>query len=208
MDGLLVDTEPLYFQAEAEVATRYGRRFTRDVMQKMMGYKARRSIEIMKEELGLEGSVDEIMSLRDSIYTDLLMMGVSPMKGVFELLEWLENREFRKAVGTSSKPEFKDIIFNHLDLHHRFETIITGEDVSAGKPSPEIYCLAVRRLELQPPECIVLEDSAAGLKAAQGAGCTCIVVPNRYTDNQDFSEADLVAPDLTDKAIRDLFQRL
>ncbi|NIQ39897.1 MAG: HAD-IA family hydrolase [Proteobacteria bacterium] len=208
MDGLMVDTEGLYFRAESEVARRYGKSFNRDVMQKMMGHKAVRSIQIMKETLGLDGSPDEVEALRDRLYEDLLLQGVKPMRGLLDLLNWLENKGFRKAVATSSKPAFKDIIFEHLHLHDRFETVVTAEEISEGKPSPEIYHVALRRLALDPLQCIVMEDSVPGLKAAKGAGCFCIIVPNEFTENQDFSGADLVAPHLFHKDVRRLFAEL
>jgi HAD superfamily hydrolase (TIGR01509 family) len=206
MDGLMVETESLYFKAESEAANRYGKTFCMEVMEKMMGHKAERSIQIMRETLGIEAPAEQIMALRDMLYRDLLMQGVKPMNGFLELLDWLERQGFRKAVATSSKPMFKDIIFNHLNLHDRFEVVVTAEDVSEGKPSPEIYQVVLDRLGLHPWECIVLEDSAAGLKAAKGAGCWCIIVPNPYTQSQDFARADLVVPSLSHEAIRDLFQ--
>jgi HAD superfamily hydrolase (TIGR01509 family) len=207
LDGLLADTEPLYFQAESELARRYGKDFTRDVMEKMMGHKALRSIQIMIESLGIDGRAEEILGLRDTLYRNLLMKGVKPMNGVSQLLSWLEKHGYRKAIGTSSRTEFKDIILNHLGLHDRFEVVITGQEVSTGKPSPEIYQLVLHRLDLHPQQCIVLEDSAVGLKAAKGAGCFCIVVPNRFTCHQDFSQADLVVSDLWHPDIRQYFQR-
>jgi len=208
MDGLMVDTESLYFQAESEVARRYGKPFSVEVMQKMMGHKAIRSIQIMMETLGIEGSAEEIEALRDTLYKNLLERGVKPMSGLLDFLNWLETCGYRKAVATSSKGIFKDIIFDQLDLHHRFEVVTTAEEVSQGKPSPEIYQRALRRLGLRPRQCIVLEDSAAGLKAAKGAGCLCIIVPNQFTRYQDFSGADFVAPDLSHKNIRRFFQEL
>jgi len=208
MDGLMVDTEGLYFQAESEVARRHGKPFTVEVMQKMMGHKASQSIQVMMETLGIEGSAKEIEALRDSLYTDLLMRGVTPMRGLLDLLDWLEANRYRKAVATSSKPIFKDIVFDHLDLHNRFEVVVTAQEISEGKPSPEIYRLTLGRLGLLPRQCIVLEDSVPGLRAAKEAGCFCIIVPNHFTQNQDFSGADLLAPHLFHEEIRYLFQEL
>ncbi len=161
----------------------------------------------MMETLGIEGSAEEIEALRDSLYEDLLRKGVKPMRGLSELLNWLEAHGYRKAVATSSKPTFKEIIFNHLGLQDRFEVVVTADEVSRGKPSPEIYQLALHRLGLSPSQCIVLEDSAPGLNAAKGAGCFCIIVPNPFTQDQDFSRADLVAPHLFHEGVRRLFQK-
>jgi HAD superfamily hydrolase (TIGR01509 family) len=206
MDGLLVDTEGLYFKAESKIARRRGKHFTVSLMQKMMGHKAAQSIRIMMDNLGIDGPIEEIEALRDTLYRDLLDKGVKPMRGMLDLLTWLESHGYRKAVATASKPEFKDIIFDHLDLHHRFEVVVTADQVSEGKPSPEIYQLALHHLCLDPRECIILEDSPPGLKAAKRAGCPCIIVPNRFTRSQNFSEADLVAPHLFHQSIRQLFQ--
>jgi HAD superfamily hydrolase (TIGR01509 family) len=206
MDGLMVDTEPLYFEAESELARRLGKTFTREVMHHMMGHKATRSIQIMMEILGIEGSIQEILALRDTLYESLLVRGVNPMRGLLDLLDWLETHGYRKAVATSSRRRFKDIIFDHLDLHGRFEVVVTGGEVSEGKPSPEIYQRAVSDLGLLAEQCVVLEDSGVGLTAAKRAGCFCIVVPNEFTENQDFSTADLVVPHLFHEDIRRFFE--
>ncbi len=208
MDGLMADTEGLYYQAESRVARRYGKSFSVELMQKMMGHRAVQSIQIMMEHLGIRGSVEEIIALRDRFYKELLVSGVKPMRGLLDLLDWLETNGYRKAVATSSKPEFKDIIFDHLNLHNRFEVVVTGDEISEGKPSPEAYQLVLHRMDLSPQECIVLEDSPPGLKAAKAAGCFCIIIPNRYTEDQDFSEADFVASHLFDKNIQRLFKHL
>jgi HAD superfamily hydrolase (TIGR01509 family) len=206
MDGLMVDTEPLYFEAESELARRFDKTFTREVMHHMMGHKATRSIQIMMEILGIEGSISEILTLRDMLYESLLVRGINVMRGLLDLLDWLETHGYRKAVATSSRRRFKDIIFDQLDLHGRFEVVITGGEVSEGKPSPEIYQRALHDLGLLAEQCVVLEDSGVGLTAAKRAGCPCIVVPNEFTENQDFSTADLVVPHLFHKDIRRFFE--
>jgi beta-phosphoglucomutase-like phosphatase (HAD superfamily) len=80
----------------------------------------------------------------------------------------------------------------------RFDAILAGDVVSKKKPDPEIYTLALERLKLEPTECVVIEDNRNGLLAAKGAGIYCVVTANGYTQDEDFSEADLVVPELGD----------
>jgi HAD superfamily hydrolase (TIGR01509 family) len=100
------------------------------------------------------------------------------------------------AVATGAQREFLDIALDTLRIRGYFAVLQTADGLERGKPDPEIYLIACRRLGLPPGECVVLEDARNGVLAGKAAGCPVIAVPSDYTRGQDFSEADWVEPDL------------
>ncbi|MDI6735338.1 MAG: HAD family phosphatase [bacterium] len=196
MDGLMVDTEPLYSKAMSQVAEKRGKCFTLDIKQKVMGRLAIESLTIFKETLGLTESARELLEEREEIYGHLLSEGVTPMPGLFKLLDLLDKMEIRKAVASSSKKCWIELIMDKLRVCNQFEIIISGQDVKHGKPNPDIYLLAATKLNLNPGECLVLEDAISGVQAAKAAKMKCIAVPNQFTQGLDFPEADLIVNSL------------
>jgi beta-phosphoglucomutase-like phosphatase (HAD superfamily) len=110
----------------------------------------------------------------------------------------LENLQIPKAVATSSNRRFAERALAFFDLEPRFEFILTSEDVSRGKPDPEIYLKGLQVLGITSAEAVVVEDSRVGLMAAAAAGITCLVTVNGYTAREDTSGADLVVSELGD----------
>lgn len=196
MDGLMVDTEPLYSKAMSEVAAKRGKCFTLEIKQKLMGRLAIDSLTIFREQLGLNESPQELLAEREEIYGKLLSQNVSPMPGLFKLLELLNKLKIRKAIASSSKRKWIDLIINKLGIIEQFEIIVSGEEIKQGKPHPEIYLLVAQKLNLNPEECLVLEDAISGVSAAKSAKMKCIAVPNQFTQGVDFSLTDLVVNSL------------
>ncbi len=198
MDGLMVDTEPLYSEAMSQVAEKRGKCFTLNIKQKVMGRVAIESLTIFKEQLGLNESPTELLEEREEIYGKLLAQNLKPMPGLFRLLHLLEEMNIRKAIASSSKRLWIDLIVNKLGILERFEIIVSGQEVKHGKPNPDIYLLAAKKLNLNPEECLVLEDAFSGVAAAKSAKMKCIAVPNQFTQGLDFSNADLILNSLED----------
>lgn len=196
MDGLMVDTEPLYSKAMSQVAEKRGKCFTLDIKQKVMGRLAIESLTIFKETLGLTESARELLEEREGIYGNLLTQGVTPMPGLFYLLDLLNKLGIRKAIASSSKKQWIDLIIDKLGLEEEFEVIVCGQEVELGKPNPDIYLLAAKKLNLDTAECLVLEDAISGVQAAKAAKMKCIAVPNQFTQGLDFPQVDLVVDSL------------
>jgi len=131
----------------------------------------------------------------------LLATSLAPMPGVVELLDRLKAAELPIAVATSALREYADFVLTRLDILHRFRFVLTSEDISRGKPDPEVYLLASERLDLSPSQIMVLEDSANGCRAAVAAGAFTVAVPNRHTAKHDFSGAQFIAETLADPRI-------
>jgi len=196
MDGLMVDTEPLYSKAMSQVAEKRGKSFTLEIKQKLMGRRAIESLTIFKEHLGLNESPEELLLEREEIYGKLLAQNITPMPGLFKLLELLNKLGLRKAIASSSKQRWIELIINKLGIVDQFEIIVSGEEIKHGKPDPEIYLLTSKKLNLAPEECLVLEDALSGVASAKAAKMKCITVPNQFTQGLDFSNADLVVNSL------------
>jgi HAD superfamily hydrolase (TIGR01509 family) len=204
MDGLMFDTETLFFIAEDEVAKKYGKTFTLDVQVKMMGQKGVHAIETMCAELGITEDPEKVMRERDEKYIELLRTRSEPMHGLVELLNFLDARGIHKAIATSSHREWVDILLARANITDRFPIIVTGQDVKVGKPDPEIYLKAIELLHVPAHECLVLEDAINGIRAGKAAGCTVVAVPDKHTAHQDFSEADHVVTSLADERLKTL----
>jgi HAD superfamily hydrolase (TIGR01509 family) len=126
------------------------------------------------------------------------------MPGAVELLDLLDARGIARGVATSSGPDFAHDVLGRVGLRERFAFVLTSADVTQGKPHPEIYQAAARRLVVDPAAMLVLEDSQAGCKAAVAAGAVAVAVPGGHSRRHDFSGARFIAESLADPRIRGL----
>ncbi|MEK7070479.1 MAG: HAD-IA family hydrolase, partial [Patescibacteria group bacterium] len=121
---------------------------------------------------------------------------IKPMPGLDYLLNFLQQNNFKIAVATSSFLEDINVIFPKLNLVPYFDLLVTCEDVTRGKPAPDIYLKAAEKLNIKPADCLALEDSESGVTAGNSAEMKVIAVPNKFTKNHDFSRADLIVNSL------------
>jgi HAD superfamily hydrolase (TIGR01509 family) len=124
------------------------------------------------------------------------------MPGLIELIDAIDNARIPKAIATSGSRDYADQILTRIELRHRFEMVITADDISRGKPDPEIYLLAARRFGVEPAEVLVLEDSQNGCRAGVAAGAYTVAVPSEHTEGHDYTGAAFVAQSLADPRIR------
>ena len=195
MDGLMIDSERLYFAAEREMAAAYGREIRDEQLWPLMGRKPIESLRLLREILKIETPPEELLAWRNRLMLEKMRRDLGAMPGLFEILDAFYGR-LKLAVGTGAQKEFLDLALDRLGIRDRFDVLQTADAVERGKPDPEIYLLTCRRLELPPGECVVLEDARNGVLAGKAAGCRVIAVPSDYTRGQDFSAADWVEPDL------------
>ncbi len=195
VDGVMVDTERLYVQTMRQVARRFGREVSDDTLARMMGRAPIESLRIFVSDLGLAEDPHELMALRERMMLQSFEQGLDPMPGLMELLEWARPR-LRLAIATGSPRRLLDVILDRLGIADRFQAIQSGDDITRGKPHPEIYQRVLGQLGLPPEKCVVIEDSGNGVRSGKSAGCHVIAVPNEATRGQDFSPADVVVPDL------------
>jgi HAD superfamily hydrolase (TIGR01509 family) len=201
LDGLIVNSEDMYEQADAEVLRRRGKRYDAELHTQMMGRPTAESLRKMIDWHALADSVESLQAERSLLRDKLLETSLELMPGLVALLDALEAAGLPKAVATSGHRSYAADVLGRLDLRARFEFVLTSEDVVHGKPAPDVYQLAARKLGLTPPKTMVLEDSFNGCRAGIAAGAFTVAVPNRHTRGHDFCGVEFVADTLADPRI-------
>ncbi len=179
LDGLILDSERPSFIAWRQALSEMGYSFSEDQYTQVLGYRIEEEEQIFYNTFGQNLPFHEILNKRQ-MYLDEYMAayGIAIKPGLLEVLDLLEKLSKRIAVASGSSNGLVQQRLIHAGLHKRFEIIVTGTDVQHGKPSPDIFLLAAKKLGVTPELCIVLEDSEAGLQAAHSAGMIPIMVPD------------------------------
>jgi HAD superfamily hydrolase (TIGR01509 family) len=197
MDGLLLDTESLWHEAELELFRRHGDEFTWDDKLAVIGTSYDATARYFAQRLGRPSShgtrlVDEMVDLMH----ERLQREVNGRPGAIELVRRLRQlpSPIRLAVASNSSRRLVDTALATAGMSDTFDAVITSDDVMHAKPAPDIYLEACRRLGVSPADAVALEDSATGIAAAKAAGMACIAVP-QYAET-DVSAADEVIDSL------------
>lgn len=200
-DGVLVDTEWAIYQAWRRTFQQHGHDLPLEIYTRCIGSDfATWSPKTHLEELsGLDFDWHDLDSRRQQEITGELDRE-RPMSGATELLARLNGSGTRRAVVSSSSHHWVDGWLGKLGLADAFETTVCRGDAPRIKPAPDLYLEAARRMDLDPANCLVIEDSLNGVKSAKAAGMAVWVVPNRVTDSLDFSPADGKFPSLLELA--------
>lgn len=195
MDGLMIDSERLYFEAEREIAQKFDKAVKEETLWEMMGRKPIESVGILVRDLDIPASPQEILKTRNILMRQKLADDLLPMPGLHHLIRSFYG-QLKLAVCTGAEKEFLDIALDKLGIRDKFAVLQPSNGIINGKPDPEIYLETCRKLGLPPKDCIVLEDSANGALAGKRAGCYVIAVPTEYTRGQEFGFVDFMVPDL------------
>lgn len=206
VDGVLIDSYQAHFDAWNEVGRDRGFQITAEQFGISFG---RTSREAIVEIFGLKDlSPDEIAELdhvKEAKYRELLAGSFPELPGAGELIDALDAAGFYLAVGSSGPPPNVDLVVDKLQRRAKFRAIITGRDVTRGKPDPQIFLLAAERIGVPPARCCVIEDAPAGIEAAHRAGMRCIAVTSTGRTRAEQREAELIVPtlrELTPERIR------
>jgi len=189
-DGVLVDTEGLYFRATRDVLAQVGIDLTESQYVALF-LVSNKGLEPFVEALGGTREADRLRALRNARYSELLRTEDVGIAGAAEVLSALAPYH-RMAIVTSSSREHLALAHERTGLLRYFELLVAEGDYRRSKPHPDPYQEAVRRLHVSPEECLVIEDSRRGLLAAKAAGLTCWVVPNGLSAKAPLDEADRV----------------
>lgn len=190
MDGLMVDSEPLARRAWDQILQTYGHNMTDDVYRQMIGRRTDQAGQILLNNYALPLTLDKLVTEKASIFHEIRAQGVPAMPGLMVLQETIQERNIPWAVATSSPREHATIILTQLGLAETCHAIAAGNEVTYGKPAPDIYLLAAKRLGINPTLCLALEDSEPGCQAAAAAGMKVIAIPNGETKTGTFTCAD------------------
>ncbi len=207
MDGVIADTAPYHFKAWQQVFYKKGVSFTEADFRRNFG---QRNDTIIRNVLGEEISQDEIDVIareKEGDYRQRVNQNIKPLPGAVELLKLLKEHGFSLALASSAPVENIQLIIRGLSIKNCFQVIVSGREVREGKPSPQGFLLAAKKLDVSPGNCVVIEDAVAGVAAARRAGMRCLAVTNTHPRRR-LAEADLVVDTLEDVTVADLEQIL
>jgi HAD superfamily hydrolase (TIGR01509 family) len=210
MDGVLVDTEPVYFGISKRFFSNIGIRISDEELSGFVGISAKEMWGTLCVKYNLEQPVDELIrrEKEEQYHEFSTMPTLTPIEGIPALLEAMRGLRVSLSIASSSPRKIIDLILEKTNLTSFFSAIVSGEEVDKGKPHPNIFLLSSIRLEVEPVDCLVIEDSPHGIAGAKAAGMKCIGFQNLNSGNQDLSHADLVIKDFSQSSIEKMLNLL
>jgi HAD superfamily hydrolase (TIGR01509 family) len=192
-DGVLVDTECLFFESTRRTLATIGIQLSLEQFLELSMRQGRSAFDLAIERGWTKEQLAHWKCERDLLYSEMLRHHTRVLPGVTETLKQLHGR-VRMAVVTSSQRQHFDAMHADIGLRSYFEFVLAREDCDKTKPNPEPYLLALERLRMRAEDCVAVEDSERGLAAARAAGLRCLVIPNEITRRCSFQAATAVLP--------------
>ncbi len=198
MDGVLADSEPVYYRAMNDVLNPLGHKVTDEHQRALMGHSIEDTWLYLQQAFKLTGPLDLLVEMYDMELRRLLLQVHEPLSGVRELIAELRRRRVPIAVASSSLPEWIEALLTGLGLYGAFDALVSATMVEHPKPAPDIYIEAAKRLGSAPDQTIGIEDTPTGLASAKAAGLFTIQVRASSTAFEPLPDADLVLDTLAD----------
>ena len=186
MDGVIIDSEKLYVRFWKEAANKLGYNMTHE---EALGLRSSNRIDAtnyLKKLYGNDVSYDAIRNLRIKLMDEFINThGIEAKKGVKEILDYLDLNNIPRVIVTSSPIERVKAHLGYLNILNRFDKICTAYEVKRGKPHPDIYLYAAKCLNLDPNDCLAIEDSPSGINSAASAKANAIIIPDQDEPTED-----------------------
>ncbi|MCE7870534.1 HAD family phosphatase [bacterium CPR1] len=196
MDGVLVDSHESHFAAWNELGRRHGVPFELPLFERTFGSH---NAQILPVWLGREVSPEELENLageKEELFRAHVREHIHPLPGARELVEALASSGFKLAVGSSGPRQNVELLLTGLGIRQHFDALVTGDDVTEGKPNPQVFSLAAEALGLPPARCLVVEDAPQGVEAGLAAGSLVVAVTSTRSAS-DLASAHRVVDSLT-----------
>jgi len=200
MDGLLLDTEGIYTEVTQQIVGEYGKVFDWSVKEKIIGRRSIQAAEIIVESLDLPISPQDYLDSRKDVLLEKFK-DTEALPGAKEMTTHFFKLGIPQALATSSSsPMFEAKFEKHKKWFSQFTQIVRGDDpeLKEGKPAPDIFLLAAKRLRVDPAECLVFEDAPTGTEAALAAGMSVVVVPDPNMNHCHYKNASQIISSLKD----------
>ena len=200
LDGVLADSEPWWNQIDAKLLAEHGVGYRGEYHRNVLGVSYRLAVEFYKEAFGISASVEELMRRRGEIATDFFANSVGLFPSAKTALEQLREMKLHLAVATSSVSASARPFLDRTGIRSLFSVVVTGDEVQRGKPHPDIYLRAAKRLGISPEACLVIEDALAGIAAGKAANMRVAAIPDRrFVDPREYEmKADYVLGSLSE----------
>jgi len=177
MDGLLIDSEPVWYEVESEVVSRLGGSWSHENQAACIGGTLDASCRYILDVTGSSVSVDELTAMLLEGMVAHFHAGLPLHAGALELVDAVRARGVRTALVSSSYRVLVDAALDRIGAD-RFDVSVVGDEITHGKPHPEPYLTACQKLSVDPASCVALEDAASGVRSAESAGCVVVAVPS------------------------------
>jgi HAD superfamily hydrolase (TIGR01509 family) len=193
MDGVIVDSEQVWDDVRESYVREVGGTYTDSATRDMMGMSSVEWSRYMAEALGVPGTPEEINAT--IVQRMLERYGEAPplIPGAVEAVRRCAER-WPLAVASSSNPELIEVVLDVAELHDVIRVVVSSQEVARGKPAPDVYLEAARRLDVDPHLCAAVEDSHNGIRSAKAAGMRVVAIPNPHfpPDEDALAQADVV----------------
>jgi HAD superfamily hydrolase (TIGR01509 family) len=208
LDGVLADSEPWWNQIDAKLLAEHGVSYRGEYHRNVLGVSYRLAVEFYKNAFHISASVEELMRRRGEIATDFFANRVGLFASAKTTLEQLREMKLHLAVATSSVSASARPLLDRTGIRSLFTVVVTGDEVQQGKPHPDIYLRAAKKLGISPEACLVIEDALAGIAAGKAANMRVAAMPDRrFVDPREYEkEANYVLGSLSE--IPDLIRRV
>ncbi len=201
LDDTMVNSDPLHARAWQELLKDFGHNFSSLPEDLRAGFIGRRVIDIISElidHLNLQAPKEMLYQKRTDLFLAMIQNELEPLPGMLESLKRFKSEGYKLAIASSGAKKYIELILKKFQIASYFDAVITGDDVKIGKPHPDAYLTAAKKLNVDPASCVVFEDATKGIQSAKAAGCICIAIENSNIPPQDFREADLVVKSLNE----------
>ncbi|HBT79715.1 MAG TPA: glycoprotease [Selenomonas sp.] len=199
MDGVIIDSEPIHSRVKLDTLQHFGLSFVPADLEKYMGRTSRAMFtDVIREQQRQDLDVEMVTAYKHQHYLDILAHGddIGPVAGAVELIRSLHGAGVPLGLATSSNRKVIAIVIERFGLADCFQSVISGNELPASKPDPDIYLRTAKNLGLAPADCVVLEDTYNGVLAAKRAGMRCIGYRNPNSGQQDLRQADKIVDSL------------
>lgn len=198
MDGVVVDNHFYHFKAWMAFADKYKFELNEEIYRDH--YNGKTNADLFKMIFGsiTEEEIKNYSDEKEDLYQELYKHDMKPHKGLEDFLKYIKQINTKVALGTSAPTRNVDFVLDHLNLRSYFDVIVDGPQVRRGKPDPEVYLLCVEKLGLKSQDCIVFEDSLAGLESALRAGCRAIGVATSHRPEELTGKTNEIILDFTE----------
>jgi HAD superfamily hydrolase (TIGR01509 family) len=210
MDGILIDSEPLWKIGEKKAFAKVGISLTTDMCNLTMGYRANEVVDYWYEKFPWKG-ISKIEVEEDMVnsVTEEIRFNGKAMAGVNQALNAFKKNNFKIGLASSSSSKIINVVIDQLGIRHFFDVIQSAENEEYGKPHPSVFLQAAARLKVHPTHCLVIEDSVNGVIAGKAARMKVIAIPDHtLAGDKRFAIADLTLGSLEELEISELILRI
>ena len=190
MDGVVIDSEKLYSQTEKKLLAQYGVKFDESDWHYIKGCTEKQFYDLVYSKFNINIPRNQLIDKGRNFLKMVFTQELEYMNGFNEIYS-IFKKKYKLALVTSTGPELVNHINSLLSIYEKFDVVITSEDTTIHKPQPEPYLIAMERLQLQPNQCIIFEDSIQGIKAGKAAGSYVIALEGSL-EKEVLTEADLI----------------